>query len=153
MILGIDPGIANCGWSAVSMDGFVVECGVITTTVKLDHDDRIAKIYDDLKDIASRHAVKMIVNERLPYGSKMMNTSGINEVIGVIALLAVRLGIKRIEYSPLTAKKRITGNARATKDDVIAEVRRRGFRGQLVEHSADASILAMTYLEQDLGSS
>lgn len=148
-VLGIDPGIANCGWAVLGDNGEVLDCGVIKTTIKLAHDERITRVYDELYRIASSFQVKQIANERLPYNSKMVSTSGINEVIGVIALLSSRIGVKRIEYSPMTAKKRIAGSAKASKDDVMAEVRRRGWAGDLVEHSADACILAMTFLEQD----
>ena len=152
-VLGIDPGIANCGWAIVDDSGKVVDCGVIRTTIKLDHDERIAHVYDHLYLIAMKHRAQQLVNERLPYNSKMQGTSGINEVIGTIALLGNRLGIRRIEYSPMTAKKRICGTAKADKGQVMREVRRRGWEGELVEHSADAAILAMTYIEQDYGKS
>lgn len=151
MVLGIDPGIANCGWAIVDESRKIIDCGVIKTTIKLDHDERIAHVYDGLYMLAFKHRVAQIVNERLPYNSKMVSTSNINEVIGAIAVMAVRIGVRRIEYSPMTAKKRIVGTAKATKEEVMAEVRRRGWQGNLVEHSADAAILALTYLEQDHG--
>lgn len=147
-VLGIDPGFANCGWAIVSVGKEVVEAGVITTTVKLEHDQRIARIYDELYRIATTYKVQQIVNERLPYNSKMQGTSSIVEVIGVIALMATRLGVPRIEYSPATAKKTICGNGRAEKADVIAHI---NYRDKLVEHSADAALLALTYLELDYG--
>lgn len=147
-VLGIDPGFANCGWAIVNVGREVVEAGVITTTVKLEHDQRIARIYDELYRIATTYKVQQIVNERLPYNSKMQGTSSIVEVIGVIALMATRLGVPRIEYSPATAKKTICGNGRADKIDVIAHI---NYRDKLVEHSADAALLALTYLELDYG--
>lgn len=148
LVLGIDPGIANCGWAVVGKDK-VVDCGVITTTVKLEHDQRIARIYDELCRIATTHRVGQLVNERLPYNSKMAGTSGIVEVIGAMALLAVRLGVRRIEYSPLTAKKHVVGNGKATKEDVMQHIRGLGWTGTLVEHSADAAIMALTFLRLD----
>ena len=147
-VLGIDPGFANCGWAIVNVGKEVVEAGVITTTVKLEHDQRIARIYDELYRIATTYKVQQIVNERLPYNSKMQGTSSIVEVIGVIALMATRLGVPRIEYSPATAKKTICGNGRADKADVIAHI---NYGDKLVEHSADAALLALTYLELDYG--
>lgn len=148
LVLGIDPGIANCGWAVVNSYD-VIDCGVITTTVKLEHDQRIARIYDELCRIATTHRVGQLVNERLPYNSKMAGTSGIVEVIGAIALLSVRLGVRRIEYSPLTAKKHIVGNGKATKEDVMHHIRKLGWSGPLLEHSADAAIMALTYLQLD----
>lgn len=150
-VLGIDPGIANCGWAVVSSDKKMIDCGVITTTIKLEHDQRITRVFDELYRIAMQHQCRQLVNERLPYNSKMRNTSSIIEIIGIIALLATRLGVKRIEYSPMTAKKFVVGTAKATKDDVIAYVRKLGWEGVLIEHSADAAILALTYLELDSG--
>jgi len=148
-VLGIDPGLANCGWAVVDDAGAILGCGVIKTKNTMEHDRRIAYVYDELYRVACSFRIGHIVNERLPYNSKMVSTSGINEVIGVIALLASRAGVRRIEYSPMTAKKRIVGNARSDKAEVMDEVRRRGWEKELVEHSADACILAMTYLEQD----
>lgn len=151
IVLGIDPGLANCGWALVRDDRHIIDCGVVTTTVKLEHDHRIARIYDELCRIATTGKVSQIANERLPYGSKMMGTSGIVEVIGVIALLAVRLGVPRIEYSPMTAKKHIIGNGKASKENVMKHMKHLGWQGALVEHSADAALLALTYLELDYG--
>lgn len=150
-VLGIDPGIANCGWAVVDENLRVIDCGVITTTIKLEHDQRIARIYDELCRIATTHRVVQLVNERLPYNSRMAATSNIIEVIGAIALLAVRLGVRRIEYSPLTAKKHIVKNSKATKEEVMQHIKNGGWTGKLLEHSADAAILAMTFLELDSG--
>ena len=151
IVLGVDPGLANCGWALVRDDRHIIDCGVVTTTVKLEHDYRIARIYDELCRLGTSGRASQIANERLPYGSKMVGTSGIVEVIGVIGLLAVRLGVPRIEYSPMTAKKHIVGNGKATKEDVMKHIKGAGCQGPLVEHSADAALLALTYLELDYG--
>lgn len=147
-VLGIDPGLANCGWAVVNDTGRIVDLGVIKTTVKLEHDHRICTIYDKLRQIVVSLNIEQVVNERLPYNSKMMGTSGINEVIGTIALLCAQKNCKRIEYSPLTAKKTIIGNGKADKDDVIKYIKTK-WEYPLVEHSADAAMLALTYLALD----
>lgn len=143
-ILGVDPGFANCGWAVIE-DGAILDCGVIVTTVKEEHDARLRHIYEDLALIIRDYRVTCIANERLPYNSKMQGTSNIVEVIGLLGLLAAKVGVRRVEYSPMTCKKSMTGFGNANKEDVMRFIRSLGWDGKLVEHSADAALTALTH--------
>lgn len=147
-VAGIDPGIANLGWAIVCGDNGIIDCGVITTKASLQKDLRLLYIYEQLEAVLDRNdmAECHMANERLPYNSKMMATSSIGEVVGVIGLLSAFYQMQRFEYSPAAAKKDATGSGKATKDDMIRNARDLGWKGPLKEHSADAIAIALMHL-------
>ena len=57
---------------------------------------------------------------------------------GITHMVAARHNIPRREFAPATIKKFFTGNARASKEDMIAEAHKRGFTKVVKDDEADA---------------
>jgi crossover junction endodeoxyribonuclease RuvC len=146
-VLGIDPGLANLGWAVIDGD-VIVDCGVIKTQSKMQNDARLLRLFEELENIVDKHNLfgGVMANERLPYGARMKSASSIGEVIGVLGLLCAFYQMRRFEYSPMSAKRQATGSGKATKEMVIETARTLGWKGAIVEHSADAIAIARMHL-------
>ena len=64
MILGIDPGLANTGWSVVEGEK-LVDYGCIETSDKLNKIERLGMISDSLEKIIEDYKIKTMALENL----------------------------------------------------------------------------------------
>jgi crossover junction endodeoxyribonuclease RuvC len=158
--IGIDQGIANCGFSIVKLTGeevIVLKSGIIETNSKLTLPQRMTLIYSLLIDLVEVYQPEIIGCEKLffnprqkasPDGKKGRNKSAsivlTNMATGVINLIAGKKQIVLQEFVPGTVKKYVAGNGRASKEEVIAAVNYLLRRDNVKEHEADATAIAIT---------
>lgn len=121
-ILGIDPGLADCGWGVVDFQSQryqPVSYGVIKTPAGEDMQKRILLITDKIRKIAQENDVKCASMEEI-FFTKHSTTSALNvsKVIGAIMCELGRLGIPCRLFSPLQIKSCITGYGNAEKNQV-----------------------------------
>lgn len=156
--LGIDQGIANCGYSLVSIDEndeIKVLCsGTIKTYAKYTEGRRLQIIVEKLSEVIEGQSVDIIGVERLFFNpvmkvgkrnksASMMQT---NMVSGAIHLFSEIKNIKIKEFVPGTVKKLITGSGKGTKEDIdrcVKEALGTGFKPKS-EHESDATAIAIT---------
>ncbi len=121
-ILGIDTGLADTGYGIIDAEDNlcrIVEAGVISTSADDDIATRLYKIHEALMGIIDEFAVDRIVVEDLyaeyphPRTAIMMGHAR-----GVIILSAAQCAIKVESYAASMVKKSLTGNGRASKDQV-----------------------------------
>lgn len=158
--IGIDQGIANCGFSVIQLIGnelLVLKSGTIETDSKLSLPQRISLIYSLLTELANTYNPKIIGCEKLFFnprqrvpsdGKKGRNKSAsivmTNMVTGVVHLIAGQKQIMLRDFVPGTVKKYVAGNGRATKENVIAAVKYLLQREDVKEHEADATAIGIT---------
>lgn len=121
VIVGIDPGIAIVGYSAVDYTGNsfkLIEYGTIETPAGLPLTKRLGTIYVKMNDLLLRHRPSVVAVEQLFWGRNV--TTGINvaHARGVILLCAGQLGIGVSEYTPLQIKQAVAGHGRADKKQI-----------------------------------
>jgi len=69
LVLGIDPGTAVTGFGVVAVDGrttSLVECGVIRTEARDPLPQRLAEVYEGVRDLIARHRPDHCRNELVP---------------------------------------------------------------------------------------
>lgn len=77
----------------------------------------------------------------------MMKT---NMASGILYLACQKHNIKMYEYSPLTVKKQLTGNGRATKEEVEEATKKlTNCDSFKVDHESDATAIAITLIKKD----
>lgn len=142
-ILGIDPGIANTGW-AVLEERKVIATGTIRTSPKMARPARLYKIRCELALVLGFYEPSRVVMERL--GRFTRNTAHTSvEAQGVIRLTCWEYSRYTHDFAPMQVKKAVTGNGRATKDEVAEVVRAiTGWEGGS-NHEADAVAIALTF--------
>lgn len=121
-ILGIDTGLADTGYGIIdAANGIcrVVEAGVISTSADESLDARLYRIHETLGQIIDEFEVGRIVVEDLyaeyphPRTAIMMGHAR-----GVVILAAAQRAVRVESYAASMVKKSLTGNGRASKDQV-----------------------------------
>jgi Holliday junction resolvasome RuvABC endonuclease subunit len=139
VILGLDPGLAATGWAiGVKRQGMlcVTAAGVCRTSIDRaaeragdDNMRRVGELFVELRNTCDLFSVQAIATEGIsvvvPKGGRPQPMMAIRQglVFGVVAAVAGNLGVPLIQVYPQRLKKRVAGNPKASKEEVIAAVR------------------------------
>lgn len=121
IILGIDPGIARCGWGIINKVGSkidFVDYGCIETDKDLAPGERLELIYTDLNKIIKENKPTVAVVELLFFSKNVKTAMSVAETRGVIILALKRNNIQIEEFTPDQIKSAVTGSGRADKKQV-----------------------------------
>ncbi len=124
VILGIDPGIARCGWGSIKQvtgnrqQVIVQSYGCIETDKRLSTAERLKIIYSELKKVVQQDKPSCIVIEQLFFAQNVKTAIVVGQSQGVILLIAGEAGIPVFQYTPLQVKQALTGQGRAMKGQV-----------------------------------
>ena len=121
-ILGIDPGLQVCGYACIEYnDGSekLIEAGVCRTDSDMDLASRLNQIAGDISDILERFAPDVVAVEELYSHYEHPRTSILmGHARGVILQTCAKAGKTVESYSATRIKKSLTGNGRATKEQM-----------------------------------
>ena len=120
-ILGIDPGTWRTGVGLIESQGSryrLIHTEVVTVREKLPIAARLLHIYRSLSSITSQYKPEVLALENVFYGKDLQAMVKIGEARACAMLAASELGIDVIEYPPARVKQSVSGNGRATKDQV-----------------------------------
>lgn len=158
IVIGIDPGLANTGVAVVAGRGDRVErysYGTIRTDAGVPVADRLGIIYEELRQVVREHTPDLLVVEdifTLPRFPKSAVTLG--KVTGAVLLACRHTSLPVMEVAVREAKRVLTGNGAASKNQLERAVRDRLNRTEAVKpsHAADALALALIGLYRGPGS-
>ncbi len=147
MVLGIDPGLASCGWAILPDSKTLSLCGCIVTKKDDDLASRLNYVYREVFNLCQQHKVDELAIESLFFAKNSKTALVVAQVIGVIKAAAYQAGANVFEYTPLQIKIAITGYGRAGKEQVANLVEQSlGEIKQLANnHTADAAATALTH--------
>ena len=131
-IFALDPG-RQTGWAFLADEGTLIYG--TSKFIWTSHGQTLAAYADWLADIITAHKPAMLAYEspiRFGGGWELMA-----QFAGVIKLVCWRREILCIEVAPLTIKKHATGSGRASKMEMMAAARKRGWVPK-TDHEADA---------------
>lgn len=126
-ILGIDPGSLVAGFACleatkdkpvVPTDFRIADVGVIRIKQKLELPERIGHLHDSVFQLVSELKPHACIIERAFYGVNANTTIRLGEARGAVISAARRMKIPIHEITPSQVKKTITGNGRASKEQV-----------------------------------
>lgn len=122
-ILGIDPGLRLTGYGVIEMRPIraaLREAGVIRTEQpKAPLATRIGSIYEELCEILDQFKpTAMAVEQLYSHYAHPRTAILMGHARGVIFLAAAQRNIPVVSYSATRIKKTVTGNGRASKDQV-----------------------------------
>lgn len=142
IVLGVDPGTAATGYGVVAGEPFgslsLIECGVIRTTARDPLPVRLREIYDDIRELITRHRPDALSIEDVFYARNVRTTIVLGHARGVILLAAEQAQLDIHEYPPAEIKKAVVGTGAATKEQVQFMVTRL-LRLKSVPQPADAA--------------
>jgi crossover junction endodeoxyribonuclease RuvC len=121
-ILGIDPGLHLCGYACLEADGNgenLVEAGVIRIPTDLPLAARLNQLAEDIQTILERFRPQVVAVEELYSHYAHPRTAILmGHARGVILQKTAAAGIEVKSFSATRIKKSLTGNGRASKEQV-----------------------------------
>jgi crossover junction endodeoxyribonuclease RuvC len=148
-IIGIDPGLSSTGLGIVKGKGLTVNTYAfvtIHTTKDFSLPDRLHQIFAKLSDTLKSEKPDLMVVEDV-FSLNNYPTSGIllGKVSGVILLAGHQAGIPVMEIPVREAKKILTGNGKASKEQLEKAVRQKLNLEKPIRpfHASDAMGLAL----------
>ncbi len=125
-ILGVDPSLNTTGYGVIDIDGGVprvVEAGFVRTDSSQSLEQRILKIYEGISEVLEAQSPDAMAVEELYSSYRNPKTALLMaHARGCILLAASRRGIPVASYLPTRVKMAVTGNGRASKEQVASAV-------------------------------
>ncbi len=121
-VLGIDPGLHVCGYACLETDGsreVIVEAGVFKTTEDLPIEARLNQIAEDIETLLDRFSPDVVAVEELYSHYAHPRTAILmGHARGVIFQKCARAHVEVKSFAATRIKKSITGNGRASKEQM-----------------------------------
>src|SRR5579884_3377069 len=111
IVLGIDPGTADTGYS-----------GVIRTRAGVAAELRLAEIHARVGEVLDRHRPEAIAVEELYFGANARTAFAVGQARGVVLLAAGQRLVPARSYTPQQVKGAVCGHGRAGKEQVARMV-------------------------------
>jgi len=151
-ILGIDPGSRNLGYCILFFNGksySLIEAGVlkIKTTIL---QEQIVELMEGLDLILASHTIDEVAIEDIFFAHNPKTVLKLAQFRGAISLKIIQdIGYFH-EYTPLQVKKALTGNGKATKEQVAFMVKRLlGIKKEIRPFDiTDAMAIAITHTQR-----
>jgi len=150
-ILGIDPGTKNMGYAIVEMENSrlkLIEAGVVKFRAE-SFKEKLEELNSALDTILSNDIDQIAVEDIfLAYNPK--TALKLAHFRGAIVMKIMLSAGDYSEYSPLEVKRAITGNGKATKEQVLFMVKRLlNIRGEIKPFDiSDAMAVAITHSQR-----
>ena len=120
-ILAIDPGYDRCGIAVINK-GAIVHSSCIVTDKKHSHAERLAAIYEGVKERIETYRPAVLAIETLFFSANKTTALKVAEARGAIMVLAGVTKLPLIEISPQKVKLAMTGTGNAAKPQVAKMV-------------------------------
>lgn len=121
IIMGIDPGTNIMGYGVIKvlnnnpqMEGM----GIIQLNKNEDHYLRLSKIHSRVLELIEEYLPDELAIEAPFYGKNVQSMLKLGRAQGVAMAAAISRDVPIFEYAPLKIKMSITGNGRASKEQV-----------------------------------
>lgn len=154
-ILGIDPGTKNCGYAVIEKIGRdlkLIEAGLIkikTTVLQ----EQIVEMTEGIDLIFKTHKIDEVSIEDMFYAFNPKTVIKLAQFRGAISLKILQNFGNFAEYTPLQVKQAVTGNGKATKEQVSFMVKRLlGIKKEIKPLDiTDAIAIALTHSQRIKG--
>lgn len=154
LILGVDPGLTRCGFGLLNTaTQEAVDFGMFQTTPAQEPRDRVGQIAQQLADLVDKHQPQLIALERVFAQANLRSVMGVAQISGALMVIAYSRSIPLQFFTPSEVKAAVTGNGRATKDQVGMMVQRILKLSELPKPAdvADALAVALTASKRAVG--
>lgn len=149
IILGIDPGLANTGFGAISCEKgspSMLKCGYIKTSPREHISNRLFQIHSDVNHLIVTLRPDLIAIEKI-FSLVRYPKAGIllGGVLGIIYLSICQNNVSMTEITPKEVKNSLVGHGGADKDQVRETVKNLlKITDVSSYHASDALAIALT---------
>jgi len=125
--LGVDPGLRITGYGVLRFNGGfidVLDAGVIRSSPDAPLPARLDELFSGMLEVIDRYRPLVMGMEKLysHYGHPLTAVK-MAHARGVLCLAAARRNVNQVQLSATRVKKLVTGNGRASKEQVSGMVR------------------------------
>ena len=120
-IMGIDPGLRNCGWGVVEQTGsrlLFVAAGTVRSDGKASLASRLLQIHEGLTAVLLEHRPHEAAIEETFVNKDARATLKLGQARGVAMLVPATAGLSVSEYAPNQVKKTVIGVGHGTKAQI-----------------------------------
>ena len=120
-VVGIDPGLAACGYAVVDSNGRKAEAvayGCWQTEASVRVELRLRELFLALTDLLAKHQPDSVALEESFVGRDARVALTVGQVRGTLLVAAAKAGVPCSEYPPATVKQAVCGYGRADKQQV-----------------------------------
>ena len=151
-ILGIDPGSRNLGYAVVAYEEgrlALIEAGLVKIK-PVDFQYQLSQMIEGLDMIFSSFSIDEVAMEDIFYAYNPQTVLKLAQFRGALALRIIQLHGKFSEYTPLQVKKALTGNGKASKEQVAFMVKKiLGIKREIKPLDvSDAMAVAITHAQR-----
>lgn len=118
MIIGIDASISSTGYSVITTTGELINCGKVTTTAKMEEDDRIHLISNTIIELCKNYEVTKIVIDAQFFKNNIKTALQLSRLRGALTFVGKYLGAEIVHITPSEIRKNLTGDGNISKEDV-----------------------------------
>ncbi len=124
IICGIDPGLQQSGYGVIQVDDEddairVLDAGIVRTTGSLNLSLRLAELAAGVGEVLDEHSIDAVAVEQIYSHYRQPRTAILMaHARGVILLEAARRNINVLHLPSTTVKRHMTGNGRASKEQM-----------------------------------
>lgn len=150
IVLGIDPGLANTGWAIVASEGSrqrAIAYGTLSTKASEPLALRLKAIYKEISEAIERFNPDVCAIEDVYFGVNARSALALGQARGIAIFAAINHGLEIHEFAPAKIKQTVTGNGRASKEQITYMVSAllKLENPPKSEHASDALAIALTY--------
>lgn len=127
VILGIDPGTIVMGYGVLKITGnkpHVETLGILQLNKYEDHYLRLRKIFERVTGLIDEYHPDELAVEAPFFGKNVQSMLKLGRAQGVAISAALNRDLPIFEYAPLKIKMSITGNGKASKEQVAGMLQR-----------------------------
>lgn len=125
-ILGIDPGTRNTGYALISLEKgkiSLIEAGLIKIKAE-DIQYQIPQMVEAFENIFKNHQIDEVALEDIFYAHNPKTTIKLAQFRGAVMLMLLQQFGQFSEYTALQVKQALTGNGKASKEQVAFMAKR-----------------------------
>ena len=128
----------------------MVDCGVLTSSVRSPIGERLSYLYNGLEEIISRYQPDTVAVEQPFVHKNTKSAMAIGRAQAVAILAAANKGIPTYEYTPTQVKQRVANYGASSKEQVQEMVRLQLGLSEVPQPSdaADALAVAICHLRE-----
>ena len=125
MVVGIDPGTRCMGFGVVARRGaelLAVDHGAFRPRRAASVAERLHTLHQSVLRLLKHHRPDVLALEQAFHQKNVQSALRLGEVRGAVLVAACSRDVPVMEYAPAVAKKAVTGNGGASKEQVQAMV-------------------------------
>ena len=148
-ILAIDPGLRRTGWACIRFVNRRIDSyfyGMIAPKPQMSLSQRLFFLFKAINELIETHKPKECVLEKTLIGMGKESSLRLSHARTIPLLAAGIHNMSLYEYAPTQVKKTVTGYGKASKEQMIAFIKKYlQLKDDLRHDQADAFALALTH--------